>query len=407
MLINRLRRLCAMLVLAPLGGCAQPCGASGGLCAPPQPTTSTLATLASAAAQSGERPGAGRVQQPDPPAQAILPAPPSATVRIALLVPLQSKHFKVPASAVRDGFMAAYERDHDGAQVDLIPTGDDIEDTRAAYERAASTHDIVVGPLARSAVNAIASGTVTRATIALNHPDSGIALPPLMLAIGLSIEDEARQAADWAAQEQPDGRALILSGNEPWQQRMAEAFELRWSELGRNAHREELVLEGGHIDPDAIDLVRTRMEIDPPRLIFAALDATQLRQVRAVLGTATTCYAASPANSGPAGGSPIAELDGLRLLDLPWEVQPGHGAVARYPRWPDSSHTLDMDRLYALGIDAYRLARALAREPGKEAELDGVTGKLAANLAAPASFRRTEAAVVYRDGAFHVPEPER
>jgi hypothetical protein len=188
---------------------------------------------------------------------------------------------------------------------------------------------------------------------------------------------------------------------------MAQAFELRWSELGRNAHREELALEAGHIDPDAIDLVRTRMEIDPPTLIFAALDAGQLRQVRAVLGTATTCYAASSANPGGAEGSSVAELDGLRLLDLPWEVQPGHAAVARYPRWLESSHTLDMDRLYALGIDAYRLARALARAPGQPVELDGVTGKLAASIAPPATFRRTEAAVVYRDGAFHAPEPDR
>ncbi len=400
--INRLWRLCAVLMLAPPGGCAQACSASGGLCAPPQPSTSTLAALPSVARVSV----AGQPVQ-DTAGQTLAPAAPAAAVRIALLIPLQSRRFRLPATAVRDGFMAAWDQERDGAEVELIATGDDVNEVLSAYERAASTHDIVVGPLTRPALNAIASGTVTRATIALNHPDSGIALPPLMLAIGLSIEDEARQVAEWAAREHPGGRALILSGPEAWQQRMAQAFELRWSELGRNGRSEELATDGGQVDPDAVELVRTRMEVDPPELIFAALDAGQLRRARALLGTAIPCYAASSAHPGRTDGGGVAELDGLRLLDLPWEVQPGHAPVTRYPRWLNSSHALDMDRLYALGIDAYRLARALARAPGAAVELDGVTGKLSASLAAPAAFRRTEATVVYRDGTFQPPEPER
>ena len=54
---------------------------------------------------------------------------------------------------------------------------------------------------------------------------------------------------------------------------------------------------------------------------------------------------------------------GVRLLDLPWEVQPGHTAAMAYPRWvapAGASQTLDMDRLYALGIDAFRIAREIS-----------------------------------------------
>jgi outer membrane PBP1 activator LpoA protein len=221
-----------------------------------------------------------------------------------------------------------------------------------------------------------------------------------MLAIGLSIEDEARQVADWAAREHPEGRALILAGNEAWQRRMAQAFEARWGELGRNSHLADVTVEGGQVDADAIGVVRSRIEVDPPELVFAALDAGQLRQVRAVLGTGIVCYAASPANPGRVAGDAAAELDGLRLLDLPWEVQPDHQAVMVYPRRVASGHTLDMDRLYALGIDAFRLAHALALHPGAPLQLDGVTGKLAASLDTPATFQRTEAAVVYRNGGF-------
>jgi outer membrane PBP1 activator LpoA protein len=228
-----------------------------------------------------------------------------------------------------------------------------------------------------------------------------------MLTIGLSIEDEARQAAEWAVREHPDGRALVLAGSQAWQQRMAHAFEQRWSELGHNSHLAELPADGSRVDTDAIDLVRTQMEVDPPDLIFAALDAAQLRQVRAVLGTATACYAASPANPGRGDGGAASELDGVRLLDVPWEVQPDHQAVMVYPRRIDSAHTLDIDRLYALGIDAYRVALALARHPDVPVSLDGVTGKLDASLGSTPSFQRTEAMVIYREGTFEAPQASR
>jgi uncharacterized protein len=397
MLINCLKGLLVTLTLALLAGCATRCDAPGRLCSADKPNTSEPAIQRLAA------PGPHAL----PPAPMALPnaaplTPPTAAgpVRIALLVPLQSATLSLPAEAVRDGFLAAHAHDSPGAQVDVIATGDDIAALLAVYATAAASHDIVVGPLARAAVGAVAGAPVTRPTIALNHPEPGVTLPPRMLAIGLSIEDEARQVADWAAREHPQGRVLVLSGPEAWQQRMSQAFAARWGELGRDSHLADVPATDGQVDADAIDVVRTHIETDPPELIFAALDAAQLRQVRSVLGTATSCYAASPANPGRLPGVSIAELDGLRLLDLPWEVQPDHQAVMVYPRWVAGGHTLDMDRLYALGIDAYRVASAIALHPDTPLELDGVTGKLLVTPGAAPTFQRTEAPVVYRNGAF-------
>jgi hypothetical protein len=404
MLISSLKGLLAALALGYLAGCAAPCGAPGRLCAPGQANTSARGQARMTAPGT---PSPAQARPAAPETGATGPAQPQARLppaRISLLVPLQSETLGLPAQAVRDGFLAAFERDREGLEVEVVATGDTPDDTLAAYKRAAANSDIVVGPLARSAVGALASsGAVAKPTIALNHPEQGVTLPPKMLAIGLSIEDEARQAADWAAREHPQGRALILAGTGGWQQRAAQAFELRWNELGRNSHLAELPSDSGTVDEQALDVVRTRMEIDPPELMFAALDATELRQVRGVLGTGTVCYAASPANPGRQSGQSMPELNGLRLLDLPWEVQPQHQAVMVYPRWVESSHTLEIDRLYALGIDAFRVARALALQPDAAVELDGVTGKLSAALASPAAFRRTEAATIYRDGAFEPP----
>lgn len=386
--MKSLKGLAAALALGLLAGCATPCGAPGRLCAPVETNTSALP--------------AGQPVLPPPPAQTEpveLPPRGAGPVRVALLVPLNSDKLGLPAQALRDGFLAAWERDREGFAVEVMATGDDDSEALGAYRQALARSDIVVGPLARSAVQAVASsGEVRKPTVALNHLRAE--LPPNMLAIGLSIEDEARQLADWSAAEQPAGPALVVSGPAPWQKRMAQAFAARWSELGRSMHAASLPVANGYVDATAILNLRKRAEIDPPALLLAALDTEELRQLRSGLGTALPCYAASPANPGRAPGVQVAELDGVRLLDLPWEVQPDHPAVMLYPRWLDDGHTLEMDRLYALGIDAFRVAREVALRPGVPFELDGVTGKLSISFDGQPAFKRTEVLAVYRDGAF-------
>jgi outer membrane PBP1 activator LpoA protein len=326
-------------------------------------------------------------------------AAPAKNTRIALLLPLESEALGPPAQAVRDGFMAAWDHEPDGIEVDLVATGDAPQEALDAYARAAAKDDVVVGPLARTAVGALAGAKVTRPTLALNRPESRDQLPPALLLIGLSVEDEAHQVAQWAARDFPQGRALVLAGPVAWQQRLATAFDGRWTQLGLSSQRVELQVASGFVSPDDIAELKIRLEIDPPALLFAALDADQLRQLRAAIGTAIPCYGTSSVNPGRAADAAVTELDGVRLLDLPWEVQPDHPVVLAYPRRPANGHAPDLDRLYALGIDAYRVARELALGRGAPFTLDGVTGTLAVDSGA-ATFTRTEAAVVYRDGRF-------
>jgi outer membrane PBP1 activator LpoA protein len=391
MLIKWFAGLIAAAGFGLLSGCATPCGANGGLCAPALPNTSAPAAVPQ---------GAAPVPAPMTAAAPAAAPSPAASARIGLLLPLKSETLGLASEAVRDGFMAAWERDRTGFEVDLIATGDTPQDTLDAYAAAAARHEIIVGPLARPAGGAVArSATVTRPTLALNHPDTPGKLPRPMLVLGLSIEDEARAVAQWAAGDYPDGRALVLAGPAAWQQRIANAFAARWSQLGHTSQRVELAVADGYVNPTMLGELRTRLEIDPPELLFAALDAGELRQLRSALGTAIACYGTSSVNPGHEAGTAVAELDGVRMLDLPWEVQPDHPAVMIYPRWLAGGNTLDMDRLYALGIDAFRVARELALHPGAAFTLNGVTGRLDVDPAAP-GVTRTEAAVIYRDGRF-------
>ncbi|MGZ5203133.1 MAG: penicillin-binding protein activator, partial [Telluria sp.] len=244
-------------------------------------------------------------------------------VRIALLLPMHSATLGAAAESVRAGFMASVERDGAGTEVELVATGDSTDEALAAYSRAAASHDVIVGPLARPAVSALAAGgTVGRTTVALNHPDGRGQLPRGMLVAGLSIEDEARQVAEWAARDYPHGRVLILTDNAAWAQRAAGAFEARWSELGHTGRRFDVPSAEGRVALSTIADLKSRLDVDPPELLFAALDVVELRQVRAQTGAAIPCYVGSAGNPGRSPGMGLPELDGLRVVDLPWLLRP-------------------------------------------------------------------------------------
>ena len=422
MLIKMLKGVFATASLALLGACStpMPCDPTGGLCAPIQANTSGAAP-GSRAADALRPPAAAAVISGAPSAQVQtmpvdspnnpIPAAPGARapVRIALLLPTRSEALGTPAKALRAGFMAAHERDRDGVTVNLIETTDDTDETLSAYMAAKKDNDIIVGPLSRQGVGAIAaSGTVTKPTVALNHPDGRGAdnpIPPNMLVIGLSIEDEARHVAQWAAAEHPGAAALVVSGNTPWQRRLAAAFAAQWKQLGYPVQSSELIASNGYLSEPAIHQLKTRIDAEPPALMFAALDADQLRQVRAILGTELPAYGASSVNPGTAAGTSLPELDGVRLLDMPWQIQADHPAVMTYPRYAGAGRTPDLDRLYALGIDAYRVTLEIAKKPVGAFRLDGVTGRLAVDFGKGVSrFERVEPAAVFQSGSFKLIE---
>jgi outer membrane PBP1 activator LpoA protein len=219
--------------------------------------------------------------------------------------------------------------------------------------------------------------------------------------IGLSIEDEARQVAQWAAAEHPGATALVVSGNSPWQRRLGAAFAAQWKQLGNQVQLSELTASGGYLSEPAIHQLKMRVDAEPPALMFAALDADQLRQVRAILGPDLPAYGASSVNPGLTAGGSLPELDGMRLLDMPWQIQADNPAVMVYPRYEGAGRNADLGRLYALGIDAYRIMLEIAKKPVTSFRMDGVTGRLSVNFGKGVSrFERVAPGAVYQSGSF-------
>lgn len=316
-----------------------------------------------------------------PPSVALPPKPPArdrkppAGVAVddphfALLLPLESKVFARHAAAVRNGFMAAAKVQRSGAlPIRTYAVGDDPEATLETYLKAlASGAKLVVGPLTRNGVTAIMDSAATLVpTLVLNVPEGGVNSVPEIYMLSLQIEAEARQVAQRAWQ---DGyrRAVTIIGDTPLLKRVHQAFIEEFVRLGGlhgSAHA---------YSPDPESLARIKKSVDGSNvdMAFLALDFTRARLARPYLGSLPV-YATSQVHPGNAGVLAGFDLAGVRFLDMPWLLQPDHPAVMGYPR--EQRDDIELERFYALGIDAYRIALALAA--GKpDATLDGVTGRL-------------------------------
>jgi len=298
---------------------------------------------------------------------------------IALLLPLNAGAFARHADMVRQGFLAAAQAQALPLPVRVYATTDDDGAVLAAYDQAVeSGARLVVGPLTRGNVTALANNnpaTLPVPTLALNQPDaktaatgSGPAWPARLTVFTLSTEAEARQVAQIAFR---DGRrrTLTISDESPLSRRIQRAFTEELQRLGG------AVTADFRYTPDAQRLALIRQEATP-RLadsVFIALDTAGTRAVRPVIDMALPVYATSQAN--PGRGDPLArrELEGVRFVDIPWLLSPQHTAVMIYPR--PRTDALDLERLYAFGIDAARLSQQLLRDR-KDVALDGVTGVL-------------------------------
>lgn len=343
-------------------------------------------------------------------------APAAPAIRIALLLPGRTGIFGPAADAVRTGFLTAYENDKQGVIVNLIESGDTPAEMLKSYLAALDGNDIIVGPLSRNGAAEIAqSGKVSKPTVALTYPEGGAdtaaALPPKMLVVALSVEEEARQAAGWTEREKIGGKIFAVSTSTAWQRRTVKAFIAQCRILGLDVAPLELSVSANALSANGLVQLKHRIDADRPALLFVALDAQQTTQLRSSIGADMPLYGISqlnPRNQSADPNSRQPELDGVKLLDIPWQVATDNPVVSMYPRpivADPQKHNADLDRLYALGIDSYRIARQIGLSH-LNFDIDGVTGKLSINIDSSGShFQRTETPAIYQDGIV-VPAPD-
>ncbi|MGE5526074.1 MAG: penicillin-binding protein activator [Rhodospirillaceae bacterium] len=315
---------------------------------------------------------------------------------IAVLLPLNGGPFVSHAQAVRDGFLAAAKiQGKVPLPLRVYAATDDSSVAIAGYRQAvAGGARLVVGPLTRASVTALAATKLIPVpTLALNAPEGGTALPSQFYVLSLQIDAEARLVAR-LAYEEGQRRVYTVAGTDALSRRMNDAFVDEFTRLG-GAQADGQIYGGG--DTAGLDRYRASIEASRADAIFLALDAERGRTVKPYLPPVPV-YATSQIYPGRRADLTAFELNDVRFVGMPWLLEPGHPAVMVYPR-PDYGGDLDLQRLYALGIDAFRASLELL--DGRTAiTLDGVTGGL--TLGPDRVFRRALPVAQFSNGAVSI-----
>lgn len=365
---------------------------------PPPAAPIAQAQTPAAGAQPATVPQPGAAPQP-------APLPPSRPPTIALILPAQTTLFARAAETVRQGFFAAQAVSGTNATIQLIELEEGPAQLAAALKSARDRGaDIAVGPLTRDAVNALGSGRVAAPlpVVTLNLPESDVGLAPHVLAFGVSIELEARQIVAAALRELPmpppvgappaAPRFMVIVGESPLARRMGNAFRDALREAGQAA-----TLYPMRVSYDTLQALSDAIAAARLEAVFLALEARDAAAVRPRLPPALRLYATSQVNLGGAEAALLApELEGVNFVDMPWLLEPDHLAVVVHPK-PEQALSGELQRLYALGIDAFRLAIEWV-QGRRSFGLDGVTGALGVDRDRSARVERVPTLAVFRNG---------
>ena len=339
-----------------------------------------------------------RAQNPAHPAAIQLPAPlvklkelaSQPLTKIALLLP-QNGQLASVSKALRDGFMAAhYQAQQAGQNPPSIQFYDSSRLTSLDdfYRQAqADGVQLVVGPLEKNLVTQLsARPQLPITTLALNYSE-GTQGPAQLFQFGLAAEDEAREVARRA---RADGltRAGAMVPVGEWGDRVLKAFRQEWEAHGGTLVGVEHIDKPVALAQQVADLVQLRKNggsAEPTRrqdmqFLFLAATPQQAQQIKPTLNYQYAgdlpVYATSHVFSASGDQNQYNDMNGIRFCETPWLLDPSNPLRQQVTaQWPQAGGSLG--RLYAMGIDAYRLAPSLGQLKAlPDSRIDGMSGSL-------------------------------
>jgi hypothetical protein len=307
---------------------------------------------------------------------------------IALMLPFAGRLEKV-AEAIQNGFLYAYYQDPGQlADLEIINASSDPAEFNLQYEQAIQNGaDFVVGPLDKDLVDLLQQReTLDVPTLTLNYGNDQAEARQNLYEFGLRPEDEAVQIADFAL-AQGRHHALVLVPDTDWGYRLQRAFSKRFESLGGRVvgsntypakksdysapitnllnlttsnHRRTILQQT--IKEQVKFEARRRQDVD---MIFIAANARQARLIKPQLkfhhAQDLPVYATSHISTSNGKATDDRDLDEILFVDIPWMLDNRNNAdyrqISNY--WPDDSRSFS--RLFALGIDAYRMIPSLRR----------------------------------------------
>jgi len=352
-----------------------------------------------------------RAQNPAHPAAVQLPTPLTRLKelasqplnKIALLLPQQGPLASV-AKALREGFMAAhYQAQQAGQKPPVIEIYDSsrVSSLDEFYKKAqADGVQLVIGPLEKPLVKQLsARPQLPITTLALNYSE-GDQAPAQLFQFGLAAEDEAREVSRRA---RADGlhRAAAMVPKGEWGERVLKAFRQDWEANGGTLIGVEYVDQPVALAQQIADLFKLRQSegrakslqstvgadvaAQPSRrqdieFIFLAVTPQQAQQIKPTLNFQyagdVPVYATSHVFSASGDKNQYNDMNGIMFCETPWllnTTDPLRNQVTA--QWPQANGSLG--RLYAMGVDAYRLAPRLGQLKAlPDTRIDGLSGNL-------------------------------
>ncbi|MBD8491853.1 penicillin-binding protein activator [Pseudomonas syringae] len=327
--------------------------------------------------------------------------------RIALLLPQEGPLANV-AKALREGFLAAhYQAQQAGQNPPAIQVFDSSRLTSMDefYRQAqAAGVQLVVGPLEKDLVKQLsARPNLPLPTLALNYSDSATTGPQELYQFGLAAEDEAREVARraWA-----DGKrtAVAMVPKGEWGDRVLAAFNNSWRAKGGTLLAVERIDQPVDLARQIADMFKLRssegraqrlqtatgaqVAAQPSRsqeidFMFLVATPQQAQQIKPTMvfqyAGDVPVYATSQLFTNSNDQAQYNDLNGVRFCDTPWLLNANDPLRQQVvSQWPQASGSLG--RLYAMGVDAYRLAPRLGQlKAMPDSRLEGLSGSLTLN----------------------------
>ena len=326
---------------------------------------------------------------------------------IALLLPL-SGHFAKASDAIRDGFIAAYysQSTERSQTIKVYDTSDPSKSFTDVYQQAINDGaQFIIGPLRKQSIQQLLDVDILPVpTMALNYIGLDAPPPSNLYMFGLSPEEEARQVAQrtWL-----DGhiKAAALYPSGPWGERVYNAFKNQWESIGGivvgqktyastkrdfsqpirdlleiNSSKQRFRKLTTVLHRKVKFTARRRQDID---FIFLAGYPRQARQIRPQIkfyhAAEIPIYATSHVFTGNLNQERDRDMDGMIFGDMPWvltESTSHHGLRGDIESLISNAGNR-LQRLYALGIDAFNIIPAINTLSNYSYErFDGETGSL-------------------------------
>jgi outer membrane PBP1 activator LpoA protein len=294
----------------------------------------------------------------------------SNTGQIALILPYLVDSFYSASDSIERGFIAAQTEDKNTAPVKTYGSSGKPEEIAALYQQAITDGaQYVVGPLTKDEVSALTNTNLSVPTLVLNIPD-GLKPAKNQYAYGLSIDNEAQQIIK-TARALGMQTATVVMIDDSLEARMAKAFTDAWTADGG-----QIRLQVAVNPATDLNTVKSDVSATPSDMIFLAATAENARSLRPYLDAATPTFSLSHIFAGIPSNPDDAPLTGIRFLDMPWVLDSNHDAFPAYVKASSELAPGELQRWFALGVDAYKLITLIGQHPAQTVSFRGLTGRI-------------------------------